>query len=122
MRSDWFDIRKRLAGFGHAFAGVAFMFRTQFHAWVHLLATLVVVTAGIWLSVSPEQWCLLVLAIGMVWASEAANTAVESLVDLVSPEHHELAGRAKDVAAAAVLFSSIAAAVVGTIVFGPRLL
>ncbi len=122
MKQPWFSIRSRLRSFGFAIAGLRVMFRTQFHAWVHLTATLAVIVAALMLSVSRMDWCLLILAIGLVWIGEAANTCVELLVDLVSPEYNELAGKAKDVAAAAVLLASITAAVVGAIVFVPHCL
>lgn len=115
-------IRKRIAAFVHAGRGFTTLMKTQAHAWVHLVATLGVTACGLWFGVTAGQWCVLVLAMGLVWSAEALNTAVEFVVDLVSPEHHELAGKAKDSAAAGVLLASIAAAVVGVIVFGPHLL
>jgi len=115
-------IRKRIAAFVDAGRGVITLMKTQVHAWVHLVATVGVIASGLWFSVTASQWCMLVLAMGLVWSAEAINTAIEFVVDLVSPEHHELAGKAKDTAAAAVLLASIAAAVVGVIVFGPHLL
>lgn len=77
---------------------------------------------GIALSVSAGEWGLLLLATGLVWAAEAFNTAIESVVDLCSPEWNEQAGRAKDLGAAAVLLASLAAVLVGLIVFLPRIL
>ena len=108
---------RRLASFVYAGRGVLILFRTQFHAWVHLLATIVVVVAGMSFGVSRTQWALLFLSMGLVWTAEAINTAIEFLVDLVSPEQQELAGKAKDVAAGAVLLASIAAAGVAIAVF-----
>ena len=115
-------LQRRIASFRFAIRGVRFMFGTQFHAWVHLLATIVVIAAGFAMKVTTTEWCLLSLAIGLVWTAEAFNTAVEAVVDLASPEHHELAGRAKDVAAGAVLLASLSAAVVGIVVFVPRVI
>jgi diacylglycerol kinase (ATP) len=63
---------------------------------------------------------LLALAMGMVWAAEALNTAIEYLSDHVCTEHHERIGRVKDLAAGGVLLAAIAAMVVGGIVFLPR--
>jgi diacylglycerol kinase (ATP) len=81
-----------------------------------------VVTAGAYCEVSRADWLALVLAMAMVWVAEALNTGIEWVVDLASPEHHPLAGKAKDVAAAGVLLASMAAVVVGLLVFVPRLL
>lgn len=116
------DSRGRLArSFGHAFRGIGILLRTQANARIHATATVLVVAAGFWFGLSPGEWCAVVAAIGLVWAAEGANTAVETVVDLVSPERHPLAGRAKDVAAGAVLCAAITALVLGSLIFGPRL-
>lgn len=75
-----------------------------------------------WLQFSATEWALLVITIAGVWVTEGLNTAVEFVVDLVSPDYHQLAGWAKDVAAGAVLVASISAVIVGAILFVPRLL
>lgn len=111
----------RMRSFGHAFRGLGYVLRTQPHARLHALATLLVLGAGCWLDISRGEWLLLALAIGLVWMAEAFNTALETLADAVHPERHPLVGRAKDVAAAAVLLSALAAAVVGLWIFIPRL-
>ena len=112
----------RLRSFGHAFRGLKILLQSQQNARIHAVATVVVVAAGAALGISPTEWALIVLAILCVWAAEAMNTAIEFLVDLVSPETHELAGKAKDVAAGAVLVAAIGAAVIGGFVFGPYIL
>jgi len=86
-----------------------------------VLATAAAVAAGFWFRLSPAEWSALVLAITFVWLVEGLNTAIEFLVDLVSPEQRQLAGWAKDVAAGAVLLASLGAVVVGTLIFGGRL-
>lgn len=108
--------------FGYAFRGLAAMLATQANARIHAVATVAVVVFGYWLRISPMEWCAVVLAIGFVWSAEGVNTAIEALVDLASPKLHPLAGRAKDVAAGAVLCAAIAAAIVGGIIFIPKLL
>ena len=97
------------------------MLRTQANARIHAAATVMAVGAAWWLEISPLEWCAVVLAVGAVWTAEAFNTALEALVDLASPEQHPLAGRAKDVAAGAVLCAAIAAGSVGAIIFLPKL-
>ncbi len=111
----------RLASFRHAWRGIVFLVRTQGNARLHLAATILVIVLGVVLHVTRGEWCLLALAAGPVWAAEALNTAVEYLSDHVCMEHHERIGRVKDLAAGAVLLAAIAAAIVGGIVFGPRL-
>ncbi|MEZ6121716.1 MAG: diacylglycerol kinase family protein [Planctomycetaceae bacterium] len=114
-------LKRRLLAFRWAGRGVVVLFRTQVHAWIHLLATLLVTAAGWELQISRSEWMLVILVIGLVWATEAMNTAIESAVDLASPDRHPLAAQAKDAAAAAVLLAAITAALIGAIIFLPRL-
>lgn len=115
-------LSSRLRSFGHAFRGLKVLLQTQPNARIHAVATVLVVAAGVLLRISPTEWALVVLAIAGVWTAEALNTAIEFLVDLVSPDPHPLAGKAKDVAAGAVLIAAIGSAVIGGFVFGPHLL
>lgn len=114
--------RGRLArSFGYAFRGLGMLLRTQANARIHAAATVLAVGAGFWLGLSRGEWCAVVGAIGLVWTAEGVNTAIEAAVDLVSPERHPLAGRAKDLAAGAVLCAALAALAIGGLIFGPRL-
>ncbi len=69
---------------------------------------------------SRTEWCIIVLAVVAVWTAEALNTAFEFLTDVASPEFHPLAGKAKDVAAGAVLLAAIGAVIIGLFIFGPK--
>jgi diacylglycerol kinase (ATP) len=117
-----FSLRARAASFGHAFRGVAALLASQHNAWIHFAATAAVVALALWLRVSRLEWALLVLAMGLVWAAEALNTALEWVGDVAEPGRNALLGRAKDVAAAGVLLAAGAAALVGLLVLLPRLL
>jgi len=112
---------RRLAGFAHAWRGLRTLVATQANARIHAAAAAVVVAAGAVLRVDADDWCWLVAAIAAVWAAEAFNTALEFLADEVSLEHRERIGRAKDLAAAAVLCTAIGAVVIGALVFVPHL-
>jgi diacylglycerol kinase (ATP) len=76
---------------------------------------------GIWLKANTTEWAILALAIGFVFSAEAFNTALETVVDLVSPDFHPLAGITKDVAAGAVLLAAISSAAAGLIIFVPKI-
>ncbi len=115
-------LKKRIHSFRYAFKGIAEVFHSQPNAKIHTLAALVVIAFGFLLKVSAVEWCVLILAMAGVVAAEAFNTALEHLTDLVSPEYHQLAGKAKDAAAAGVLLMAIGAAAVGLIIFLPKLL
>lgn len=114
------SIRRRANSFRYAFQGLADLFRSQPNARIHLGITVLVVGAGFYFGISRPEWVAVVLCITIVLALEALNTALEYLTDLVSPEYHPLAGKAKDAAAAAVLLAAMGAVAVGAVVFGPR--
>jgi diacylglycerol kinase (ATP) len=80
----------------------------------------VVIGLGLYFGLERWEWVSVSVAIGAVWSAELVNTAIETIVNLVSPDFHPLAGRAKDVAAGAVLVMAVAALVVGLLIFGPR--
>lgn len=110
-----------LASLRFALAGIVYLVRSERNAQIHLAAAVLVTVAAFLLRVSWTEAALLALAIGLVVAAEAFNTAIETLTDLASPDPHPLARIAKDVAAAAVLLASLAAFFVGLFVLGPRL-
>ncbi|OGX80920.1 diacylglycerol kinase family protein [Hymenobacter glacialis] len=113
--------RRRVASFGHAVRGVWAALRSEVHLQVHAVATVVVVGLGFYYHLARLEWALVALAVAGVWAAELVNTAIEALTDLASPAYHPLAGKAKDVAAGAVLLAALGALVVGALVFGPKL-
>jgi diacylglycerol kinase (ATP) len=114
-----FQFTGRVRSFRHAVAGILRMIRCQHNAWIHAVATLFVLTAAFLFRVSAADWCWIILAISIVWTAEALNTAFEFLADAASPEFHPLVRDAKDVAAGAVLFTAVAAAIIGVIIFWP---
>jgi diacylglycerol kinase (ATP) len=110
----------RLVSFADAGRGVRALLAEP-NAKVQLGAGLAVIALAFWLGLAARDWALLVSAIGLVLAAEAANTAIEALCDRVAPERHPLVAKAKDVAAGGVLIASLAAAVLGLLVLGPPL-
>jgi len=114
-------VSREAESFACAFRGIAALFRSEVHARIHLLATVVVIVLGWWFEITAGQWIAVVLAIGLVWVAEALNTAIEYVADLAHPDEHPEVKKLKDLAAAAVLFASATALAVGLIVFCPRL-
>ncbi len=100
----------------YAIQGIIHTVRTQKHMRWHFLSALVLLVAVLFLRVSPLEFTLLTVSICFVLFAELLNTAIEAVVDLVSPEYHPLAKVAKDVAAGAVLIASIGAAVMGYLI------
>ncbi len=117
-----FSFRERADSFRHAVSGLGFMLRSQHNAWIHAVATVLAVTAGLALGLDGADWKWLVVTIVMVWAAETMNTAFEHLCDAVAPEHHASVKLAKDVAAAAVLICALGAIVMAGLIFGPYVL
>ncbi|MCS6905940.1 MAG: diacylglycerol kinase family protein [Bacteroidia bacterium] len=112
----------RLKSFQYAFEGIKHVFRTQKNFQIHVIATLIVLSLGWNLGINTQEWAIIVLSIGWVWCLEMLNTAIELLVDIISPTYHPLAGKIKDIAAGAVLTSATAAFCIGCIIFLPYLL
>lgn len=117
-----FRVGDRISSFRYAFAGIRLLLQSQHNAWIHGAASVAVLIAGVFFGLSRLEWCLVALAVALVWVAEGVNTALELLADAASPGPHPMVGRAKDVAAGAVLISALGALLVGLLVFGPRLL
>jgi diacylglycerol kinase len=114
-------IRSRLNSFRYAFSGWWYVIRTQRNAWIHAVASLLVMALAFWLQPTALEWAVLILTIALVWTAEFINTALEAVVDLASPQHHPLARMGKDVGAAAVLIAALNSIVVGLLILGPPL-
>lgn len=108
--------------FGYAFEGIWTGIRNERNMKIHCAAIIFVTLAGTLFQISATQWCICLLLFGLVAALELVNTAIEAVVDLVTEEKKPLAKVAKDTAAGAVLIAAIMAAVIGCIIFLPKLL
>lgn len=120
-RPERFRWAKRYQSFVHAFRGLSKLLISEHNARIHAVVTVSVVVVGIALGVSREDWCWLMLAMGLVWMAEAFNTSIESLADAITLEFHPKIRDAKDVAATAVLIASVLAAGIGICRFAPYL-
>ena len=116
-----FTLVSRLKSFGYAIEGLGFMLRTQHNAWLHGLATVLVIALALYCDVSAGDWRWLAVAMTLVWVGEAVNTAVEYVCDVVAPEYNVAVKHAKDIAAGAVLIAALGAAVIGVLTFWPYL-
>jgi diacylglycerol kinase len=113
---------KFIRGFGFAGKGLYYAFRTQVNFRFHCGAALVVAFFGWYFNLNHTEWLWILVSITMVLVLELVNTAIEALVDLVSPNYHQKAGIAKDTAAAAVLIAALFAASIGLIIFIPKII
>jgi len=113
-------MKKRFQSFGYAFRGIREVFSTEANMKIHIVITILVIVCGILFSISSTEWMFCLLCVGMVVGAEMMNTAIENVVDLASPEQHPLAGKAKDIAAGAVLICAIISVLIGLLIFVPK--
>jgi diacylglycerol kinase len=112
----------RASSFVHAGRGLKAMIQSEPNAKIHVVAAVAVGVLAWTFKASSAEWCFLILGMMAVGITEALNTAIECLTDLVSPEFHPLAGKVKDISAGAVLIAAIGAAVVGAVIFVPKVI
>lgn len=114
-------IRSRVRSFGYAFEGWGHVLRNEPNSWIHAFVSVAVIVVAAWLQLPARDWAILLLTIVIVWAAEFFNTAIENVIDLVSPEEHPLAKASKDVSAAGVLLAAITSVLIGLLILGPPL-
>lgn len=122
MNNKEFSLRDRLNSFRFAFNGIKTLFTDEHNAWIHALAAVCAIIAGILLRINRQEWLAVIIVIGLVVAMEAMNTALEKLAEYVTPEKQEQIKKVKDLAAAGVLISSITALIAGLIIFIPAII
>lgn len=119
--SSHFTFSARIKSIKHALEGIMFVLRTQHNAWIHAIASLLVMALGIFLTLTTTEWLMLVLCISSVWAAESFNTALELLADATTEDFHPFIKKAKDASAGAVLITAIGSAIIGSIIFMPKI-
>ena len=113
------SIKRNWRSYRYAFKGLGYLLREN-NFNIELVAGIVTILLGIFLEISGTEWIVITLCIGMVLSAEAFNTAIEHLIDLHYPEFNQKAGRIKDLSAAAVLITALAALITGLIIFIPK--
>jgi len=114
-------MRKRILSFKYAFKGIWIVATSEINFQIHLIAVVVALLLGIYLQIEIGEWLVILLCFAIVLAAEAFNSAIEKLVDFVSPNIHPQAGKIKDIAAGGVLITAIIAAIIGAIIFIPKI-
>jgi diacylglycerol kinase (ATP) len=120
--SQKFSLTKRAKSFTHAGRGLWLFISGTHNAWLHVSVFVVALLLGWYLKISQTEWLFVFLAAGLVFVTEAINTAIEIDIELTSPEFHPHARDSKDVAAGAVLLAAMTAAIVGVIIFLPKII
>ena len=104
-----------IKGWGHAL-------KTELNLKFDVLVAILTIVLGIVFKISINEWIICITLIGLVLSAELMNTAIETVVDMFTREKNELAGKAKDISAGAVLILAIASAIVGGIIFIPKII
>lgn len=115
-------LKRKVASFGYAFNGFRIAFKEEVNFQIHLILAVIAVALGIYFGISTTEWLFIVTVIGIVLTAELLNTALEELCDMLRTTHDPHVAKIKDLAASAVLVSSVMALVVGVAIFLPRLL
>lgn len=110
-----------LKAFQYAFAGIGHFLLNDRNGHIHILISVVVITAGWFFGITMPEWCIVILCMGLVISLEMANHALEKLCDAVHEAPHPLIKIAKDVAAGAVLWSAMISVVIGILIFLPKI-
>jgi len=113
--------RNRVRSVGFALKGAFLLITTEASIKVQVFIGLIMTAMGFYFEISSIEWILQIFAIGMVMGIEGLNTAVEKIADFIQPEFDERIGFIKDIAAGAVMIVSIAASIVGLIIYIPKI-
>lgn len=116
-----FTIKSRVQSFTYAIKGIIHAFKHERSIWLQSICAVVTIIAGFVFNISRIEWLAVIVCIGIVFASETMNTAIETIVDFISPEYDKKAGLIKDLAAGAVLITAIMSAVVALVIFTPKI-
>jgi diacylglycerol kinase len=114
-------LKKRALSFQYAFNGIYNAIKTQTNIRIHLFAAAIVIFSGLYFRISTWEWFLVIISMGLVISAELFNSAIEALADHVASEKNERIGTIKDMAAGAVLICAIAAAIIGVLIFLPKI-
>lgn len=116
------SIKRLRKSFGYAFKGIDDVIKHEPNMKIHVVVAILVVIMAFILKVSIIEWIILVLLIGAVLAAETINTTIENLVDMYTKEYDEKAKIVKDTAAGTVLILAITSAIIGLIIFIPKII
>ena len=114
-------MKKLLKSFKYAFDGIYTGIKEEQNMKIHITIMILVIIFGIMLKISKTEWIICIILFGIVISAEMFNTAIEQTVDIAMPEKNEKAKIEKDVSAGAVLIVAIASAIIGLIIFIPKI-
>ena len=120
-RRDSFIVHQ-IKSFGYAIEGIIYSYKKRTHFKIHIIFAIIVIVLGLIYKLSVNEWLVIILVSSAVISAEAINTAIEEACDVLHPEHHPGAKLAKHCAAGGVLILSVAAVLIGLLIFIPKIL
>ena len=115
-------IVKRIKGFKYAAKGAYLLLKNEASIKVQFSIAVIMTVLGFYVQLSVTEWCLQLLAIGLVMSIEGVNSAIEEIADFIHPEYHEKIGRIKDISAGAVFIAATIACILGLVIYLPKIL
>lgn len=122
MPKNKFNLLDRLKSFKFAFNGLRILIKEEHNARIHFIVAVCVIAVGFFLKLTTIEWISVLFSIGLVIVTEIINTSIENIANFISPEKNISIKKIKDLAAASVLISAIIAAIIGVIIFLPKIL
>lgn len=122
MEPQKFSLQKRIRSFHFAWGGISNFFRSEHNAWLHAVSTVLVILLASLLRLTKPELIAIVFCVGFVWVTEMINTAIEKMMDHLSPETHPSVKAIKDIAAGAVLVAAVTSFIIGLIIFIPKII
>lgn len=110
-----------LDNIGYATNGIIYFFKTERNGRIQAIIALLVVGAGVYFHISTVEWCFILASIGLIISLEMVNTAIERICEMLSKDYHPTVKIIKDLAAGAVWWSALVAALIGAFIFIPHI-
>lgn len=114
-------IKNRVKSVGFALRGALLLIRTEASIQVQVFIAIIMTAAGFFFDISNTEWIIQILTIAVIMGVEGLNTAIEKMADYIQPEFDKKIGIIKDVSAGAVMLVSIAATIIGFIIYLPKI-
>ena len=114
--------KKKLIGFSFAFNGIKEVIKTEHNFRIHIITTFFIVLLGLFFNITAFEWISIWLVVSLVLILEMINSVIERIMDFLSPDHHPIVGQIKDITAGAVLVAAITSAIIGAIIFLPKIM
>ncbi|MBM7569630.1 diacylglycerol kinase family protein [Aquibacillus albus] len=121
MSSDYQGNKNKRVGFEHAINGVKEAIKSERNLKIQMVISVIVTIMGIILHITPVEWAIIIITIGLVLSFEIMNTAIEKVMDYLAPEFNSSVGLIKDISAGAVFIAACTSVIVGSIIFLPKL-